>query len=300
VASVLESRLVRGLERAEEHEQERLGGLLKRCRPRISPERASLGTFLRLPFRIGKAVTQEEVAEAAGISRPWYAMLENDRQVRVSAAVLARIADALTMDPTERATLFRLALPELRAASLTDTSTAILDAFGSYRGLMRRLWAATTEAEALTIVREHAMTQLAPTRMQTCTRIGEGCWEYATTGDGVDADSTKRTDARLRAHLGDAAIDDILFYTLMAQPGEVMTRSDRDRRFPDHPAKHRRALGGVELPDRPAAMAVIRSQRGFVARLFAIHHAPHAFSEVELAQLSALADVASLALSGRV
>jgi hypothetical protein len=131
------------------------------------------------------------------------------------------------MDPTERATLFRLALPELRAASLTATSTAILDAFGSYRGLMRRLWAATTEAEALTITREHAMTQLAPTRMQTCTRIGEGCREYASTGDGVDADSTRRTDARFRAHLGDAAIDDILFYTLMAQPGEVMTRSQR-------------------------------------------------------------------------
>jgi transcriptional regulator with XRE-family HTH domain len=300
VARPLKRLLLRALEPAEVQEQERLGALLKRCRARIGAERASLGRFLRLPLRIGKAVTQEEVAEAAGISRQWYAMLENDRQVRVSAAVLARIADALSMDATERATLFRLAIPELRAPALTDTSTAILDAFGAYRRLMRRLWAATTEAEALTIVREHAMTHLAPTRMQTCTRIGEGCWEYASTGDGVDPDSATRTDARLRAHLGVAAIDDILFYTLMAQPGEVMTDSERDRRFPDLLAKIRRALGVVELPERPAAMAVIRSQRGFVARLFAIHHAPHAFSEVEVAQLSTLADVASCALSGRV
>ena len=41
---------------------EGLGGLLKRCRRRISPERPSLGLFLRMPGRIGKAVTQEEVA----------------------------------------------------------------------------------------------------------------------------------------------------------------------------------------------------------------------------------------------
>jgi transcriptional regulator with XRE-family HTH domain len=291
---------MRGLERAEQHEGERLGGLLRRCRTRIGPERSSLGTFLRLPIRIGKAVTQAEVAEAVGISRTWYTMLENDRQVRVSATVLARIADALTMDPMERATLFRLALPELRAASLTATSTAFLDAFGSFRRFMRKLWTATTEAEALILVREHAMTKLAPGWMQTCTRVGEGRWEYAATGDGFDGDRTRRADALLRAHLGEAAIDDIHFYTLMAQPGEVMTRSERDGRFPDLAEKRRRALDGVDWAELSAAMAIIRSQRGFAARLIAFHDAPHAFSEIELAQLSALADVTSLALSGRV
>jgi transcriptional regulator with XRE-family HTH domain len=125
----------------------------KRCRGRIAPERASLGPYLRLPIRIGKLVTQEEVAEVVGISRVWYGMLENERPVRVSTAVLGRIADALMMDPVERASLFRLAFPELRSTSLADDSAGLLDTIGSLRLLTRRLWAATTEAEALTVVR---------------------------------------------------------------------------------------------------------------------------------------------------
>jgi transcriptional regulator with XRE-family HTH domain len=68
-----------------------VGELLKRCRQRLSSNIRSLGVCVRVPVRIGKVVTQEEVAEAAGISRVWYATMENDRAPRVSVRVLGQI-----------------------------------------------------------------------------------------------------------------------------------------------------------------------------------------------------------------
>jgi transcriptional regulator with XRE-family HTH domain len=292
---VSEKRIVTELEAAEGHEHARLSGLLKRCRARLGPECRSLGPYLRRPIRIGKAVTQEEVAEAAGISRVWYATLENDRRVRFSARTLGRIADALMMDPPERETLFRLAVPALRSASLAGTSTAILEAFGSLQRLMRRLWAATTEAEALTVVREHALTQLAPDGIQTLTRVAEGRWVRDTTGD---RDLAKRYDAMIQGRWDAASIDDLCCHTLMVRPGEVLTRYERDTCFPDLAAKERPALDAIGLSDLSFAMANVRSQRGFAARLLVIHRTNHAFSNVERAQLSTLADLTSLALSG--
>jgi transcriptional regulator with XRE-family HTH domain len=71
--------------------------------------------YLRLPMRVGKVVTQEEVAEAVGISRQWYAMLESDHPVRVSATVLGRIVDALMMDTAERFAKRSTRAPQLRS-----------------------------------------------------------------------------------------------------------------------------------------------------------------------------------------
>ena len=84
--------------RAYEPQPAPLGGLLKRCRARLEPESRSFGPHLRLPIRVGKAVSQEELAEALGISRQWYVRLESDRRTGVSPSLLARIADALAMD----------------------------------------------------------------------------------------------------------------------------------------------------------------------------------------------------------
>ncbi len=282
------------LESAEEPAWAQLGGLLKRCRARIGQERASLGPYLRLPARVGKVITQDEVAEAVGISRQWYAMLESNHRVRVSPAVLARIADALMMHATERAALLRLAVPELRS-SLTDTSTAFLDALGSLRRVIVRLWAATTEAEALTVVREYAMTELAPDVMVTCTRAGEGRWDDATTGD--DGGRVKRLHALIGDHCSAGAIDDLHCFPLLTSPGELVTRPQRDARFADQ-AGLRRALDALDWSGFSCAMALVRSQSGFVAQLQAIHHSAHAFTEIERAHLSALAEVTSLALSG--
>ncbi|MGB6602467.1 MAG: helix-turn-helix transcriptional regulator [Candidatus Cybelea sp.] len=110
-----------------------VGELPKRCGQRLSSNTRSLGVCVRAPVRIGKTVTQEQVAEAAGISRVWYATLENDRATRVSVRVLEELASVLHMELSERAALFRLALPELRSASLSERSAGLLDAFASIR-----------------------------------------------------------------------------------------------------------------------------------------------------------------------
>ena len=184
------------LPNSTQEEPKRLSALVKRCRARIPPDSASLGPYLRLPVHVGQAVSQEEVAEAVGITRHWYSMMERGRGERFSSAVLGRIADALMMDPTERAALFHLAVPEIRSTSLTDRSTAMLEAFGSLRRVTRLLWAASAETEALTIIREYAMTELAPDLML---RLNQS---LAVAGE----------------RWGPSAIDDILCYTLMARP----------------------------------------------------------------------------------
>jgi len=281
------------LESAAGREREPFGALLRRFRVRLNVELRSLGPFLRLPVRVGKVATQEEIAEAVGISRVWYVMLEGCRQVRVSARVLARIADVLMLSPGERAELFRLALPELKSVALSAHSTAALDAFGRLRRVTRRLWNASTEAEALTIVREYAMEQLEPDLMVTRTRDGPGHWAYAGTGDSHSGERVEQLDELIRTRLGDTAVDDALCYPILAQPGELLTRHERIVTADSG------ELDAVGWSNISFAIASVRSQGGFVARVLAVHHVEHSFSELERAELSVLADLASLALSGR-
>jgi transcriptional regulator with XRE-family HTH domain len=292
--------LATGSGRVEYEEREVLGALLKRCRVRIAPEQVSLGPYLRLPIRIGKMVTQEEVAEAAGMTRQWYGLMERDCPVRVSAAALSRVADTLMMDAAERATLFRLALPELRSTSLVDRSVAVLDAFKPLRDLTRRLWTASSEAEALTLAREYAMTQFAPDAMVTSTRIADGSWDVVATGGDAERVKCFHTLFIEKEGAGVAMMEDLYSYTLLAQPGELMTRAERDTRFPELDVKVRRALAMIDWADVSFTLAHVRSQSGFIARLVPLYDTAHESSEIERAQLSTLANVTSLALSGCV
>ena len=95
-----------------ELESDALSSLLRRCRQRIASNATALGSFVRHPLRVGRRVTQEEAAEAAGISRQWYAMMESGRAARISSRLLARLADVLMMSPQEREELLCSALPE--------------------------------------------------------------------------------------------------------------------------------------------------------------------------------------------
>jgi transcriptional regulator with XRE-family HTH domain len=83
--------------------------------------RAMLGAFIRahrerLPISgklIGRRRTpgwrREELAEAAGVGLTWITWLEQGRDVSASPAALARLAEALRLNPAERASLFDLA-----------------------------------------------------------------------------------------------------------------------------------------------------------------------------------------------
>ena len=83
--------------------------------------RTLLGTFIRahrerlaLPAKAsGRRRTpgwrREELAEATGVGVTWITWLEQGRDVAASPAALARLADALQLNPAERASLFDLA-----------------------------------------------------------------------------------------------------------------------------------------------------------------------------------------------
>jgi transcriptional regulator with XRE-family HTH domain len=90
-----------------------LGVFLKKMRRRIPLHADRLGASKRLPIRCGRRVTQEEIAEAVGVSRNWYRMLESGTRIRASTKLLARLAQALGLSSDERMTLLALALPEI-------------------------------------------------------------------------------------------------------------------------------------------------------------------------------------------
>jgi DNA-binding XRE family transcriptional regulator len=86
---------------------------LKALRLRLGSHATMLGKHERLITRKGRPVSQEEIAEAAGVSRCWYAQLESGAPINPSLSLLDRLAGALNATPHERAMLFKLAIPEL-------------------------------------------------------------------------------------------------------------------------------------------------------------------------------------------
>jgi len=123
---------------------------LREARKQIHPETTALGAFQRLTSRIGKPVTQEEVAEAADITRVWYAMLERGARIDVSTALLGRLADVLILGKADRSALYAAGVPGLPPAFGVQAGDAI-EAFTWVRHAMKQLWSSTSEAEALEV-----------------------------------------------------------------------------------------------------------------------------------------------------
>jgi len=90
-------------------------------RRRIDPDSARLGRYERLKSRIGRPATQEEVAEAIGVSRGWYARLESGKPIQPSISMLHRIAEILKATPRERALLFHLSIPALQGVAFCSS-----------------------------------------------------------------------------------------------------------------------------------------------------------------------------------
>ncbi len=98
--------------------------LLRELRRRIDPGVHRLGSYERLPSKRGRRVTQEELADAIGVSRVWYAALESNADVRPSTTLLDRLAGVLTISSVERVALFCAAMPELRMMYEQMTASA--------------------------------------------------------------------------------------------------------------------------------------------------------------------------------
>ena len=132
-----------------------LRSFLKRLRKRVDPGTGKLGAYKRLSQKVGRAVSQEELAEAIGVSRGWYALLESGASVQPSVTLLNRLADALGADPDERRILFRLAIPALDHG-LAHESGATLASLSLLRATSSRLRSANSDDEAVAIAAECA------------------------------------------------------------------------------------------------------------------------------------------------
>src|SRR6476620_2961695 len=119
---------------------------------RLNRMRSELADFLRTrreslsPLDVGlprgarrrtPGLRREEVASLAGVGLTWYTWLEQGRDIRVSAEVLARIAGALLLEAAERSYLFRLAgyEPPVQASQaelISPRLRRVLDAWDPY------------------------------------------------------------------------------------------------------------------------------------------------------------------------
>ena len=113
VATLLDAEMQHHDLQDDDERLQRFSESLREYRLAIPVETKALGDFARLPSRVGKIVSQEELAEAVGVSRCWYGMLEVGRPVRPSIALIERICDALMLDESKRVQLVDLAFPAL-------------------------------------------------------------------------------------------------------------------------------------------------------------------------------------------
>ncbi|HEX3860899.1 MAG TPA: helix-turn-helix transcriptional regulator [Stellaceae bacterium] len=120
-----------------------LGAFLRAQRERLSP--ASLG-LTGVTRRRTPGLRREEVAQLCGLSTTWYTWIEQGRDVSVSPAALARLADALRLGYAERTYLFELAGkrdPQLGGSAHDDIPPSVLaciTAIATPAYLLDRLW----------------------------------------------------------------------------------------------------------------------------------------------------------------
>jgi len=128
-----------------------LRAFLRERRARLLPQDVCLpaGRRRRVP-----GLRAEDVAELAGVSTKWYTLFEQgNTDRRFSLEFVQRVADALRLEGRDRATLLRLALPEVAAATeCVERSAAdgALHHLAKIRTFSRRLAAASSFEEAVT------------------------------------------------------------------------------------------------------------------------------------------------------
>jgi transcriptional regulator with XRE-family HTH domain len=269
---------------------------LKFLRKRIDPDVRDLGPYARVSARLGKRVTQEELAEAIGVTREWCGMLESAATIRTSTGLLDRLADALMVTPDERARLFYLALPEVRRVHLRDDSLAVLEGFSRLRVFLKRLWAATSVDDVFTTATLQITDWFESAVLVHTTRRSEsGLWELPTADDKPDRNIASKVMEEMRNQFPTpGAIDALNLYPRLANAGDVGT-SDL------YPPVIRRELLNVYARRRLAGFtfvkARVRSRTGVIGSFCIWCELGRSYSALDHAVLGAFAELASLALS---
>ncbi len=89
-----------------EQQRQHLGDFIRLHRQRLQPQAAGMAASSR---RRTPGLRREELAQLCAVSTTWITWLEQGRAVAASAAVLARLAQALQLSAAERAYVFDLA-----------------------------------------------------------------------------------------------------------------------------------------------------------------------------------------------
>jgi transcriptional regulator with XRE-family HTH domain len=275
---------------------EQLKAFLREHRQQIDPRSRHLGDHDRLPVRWGRPVTQEEMAEAVGVSRVWYAMLESGTTIRTSTKVLDRLANVLMLDGGQTAQLFHLAVPELGGVAVGAESVLLLESFTAVRAATKRLWAATTEVEALETVAE----QLAGIFNDAdlvfyVRRLQAGEWEWPYVVDRGLGQRNRDAFTTATSSMTAAEIDEFLFFPQLEHPGDVGTpeiyASAAVR------AAYREIFCDPKLDLGSLLHGRVRSRSGFVGGFTVKHLGRHAYSPEQHAIMGTLAELTSVALS---
>lgn len=271
---------------------------LRGHRQRIDPQIRFLGDFARLPVRCGRPVTQEEMAEAIGVSRVWYAMLESGAQLRTTAKVLDRLAVVLMLDPPDRARLLHLAMPELGRREVGAESALVLESYSVVRSATKRLWAATTQVEALEAMAEEVAAIVDDADLVFYVRrLGAGQWEWPYIVDRGLAQRNDQAFAAATSGMTPAQVDELVLFPQLSQPGEIGTEQNYVSTAAVVRAAHDDNFSDPKLGLGSVLHARVRSRSGLVAGFTIKHLGGHTYPPEQRAILSTLAELTSVALS---
>jgi len=278
-----------------------IGAFLKEQRRSIPRDARSLGRHVRPLGRHGKVVTQEELAEAIGASRVWYAMLESGAALKTSPRLLARLADVLELSDENRNVLFKLALPEL---SIGDRSFAALKDLSSsvvlLRTAARRLLSATSESEVLLAVGETIAGVFDDSDVAGAfKRLEPGRWDWPVIIGGEHLESAvAEMNHTLYDGMTPAQIDESMLHGVLAEPGQVGTRPELHRNL-SQKQRIDKTFAAFGHGASNFLAAHVKSREGVEATVFAIYiDGQRDFTELDRAVLGTLANLASLALAG--
>lgn len=270
---------------------------LKDLRRRVDPTTRKLGDHERLDRRRGRAVTQEELAEAIGVSRGWYSLLENGAPIRPSVSMLDRVANALNASPHERGILFRLAVPAL-SGDLTFGTKEALQNLTLIRMVSARLWHASSENEALTIAGEYLVNWFQDASLIISAKRREvGSWEWWLAVDRGEGHRWSRCIAEMQRQLSPRQRDELADYPRMASPGAVSDHTALEQRNPQLRNATIRAYAKLDLKVTSFLQARVSTPANLIGCLHVKHMAGRSYSDMDHAVIGAIAELASLALS---
>jgi transcriptional regulator with XRE-family HTH domain len=243
-------------------------------------------------MRVGKRVTQEELAEHLEISRGWYARFEAGAPAAFSLPLLSRLGDILLLSEPERAELVRLAMPELPPVVLRD-STNLYDTLAVVRRAVKRLWRATSDGEIVHVAGEEAR-QLLP-----CFELIFARWIIVPKDEAL----FPQTGGNSAARLAEARADALRRFTpeQFARIDALGQRAGAGGlvSFEAYPPESRRlyrlALHEHGIACNSPLTAHIRGSSGS-ALVGGTSTRQHDVTELERTMLSTIADFASLAL----